>query len=111
MQAFVWPIKASKEVISKDNKDISAKSVQSPHDTEATYRNKDGNQIRGNVINVTSQMPEVIHRFQDHFDLGNEIYHHHLRLHKYAYLECVMPQRGNRITRSPQVYCRVLRKI
>lgn len=48
-----FQVNESKEVISKDNKDISPKSVQSPHDTEATYRNKDGNQVRGNAINIT----------------------------------------------------------
>lgn len=48
-----FQVNESKEVISKDNKDISSKSVQSPHDTEATYRNKDGNQVRGNAINIT----------------------------------------------------------
>ena len=48
-----FQVDESKVVITKDNKEISAKSVQSPHDTEATYRNKNGNQVRGNVINVT----------------------------------------------------------
>lgn len=43
----------SKEVTSRPNKDISASSVQSPHDTDATYRNKAGNQVKGNVCNVT----------------------------------------------------------
>ena len=33
--------------------EISAKSVQSPYDTECTYRDKDGNRIKGYSINLT----------------------------------------------------------
>ena len=33
--------------------EISAKSVQSPHDTDCHYRNKDGNKVKGYSINVT----------------------------------------------------------
>jgi hypothetical protein len=40
-------------VIPRAKEDISAKSVQSPHDTECHYRNKDGNQVKGYSINVT----------------------------------------------------------
>lgn len=34
-----------------ENEKISPKSIQSPHDTECNYRNKDGNQVRGYSIN------------------------------------------------------------
>jgi hypothetical protein len=43
----------NKIVISRTKEEISAKSVQSPHDTDCHYRNKDGNQVKGYSINVT----------------------------------------------------------
>ncbi len=43
----------NKIVIPKNKEDITAKSVQSPHDTDCHFRNKDGNKIKGYSINVT----------------------------------------------------------
>ena len=43
----------NKIVISRGKEEISAKSVQSPHDTDCHYRNKGGDQIKGYSINVT----------------------------------------------------------
>ena len=43
----------NKIVISRSKEEISAKSVQSPHDTDCHYRNKDGDQYKGYTINVT----------------------------------------------------------
>lgn len=43
----------NKIAIPKNKKDISAKSIQSPHDTDCHFRNKDGNKIKGYGINVT----------------------------------------------------------
>ena len=43
----------NKLVIGKNKEEITAQSVQSPHDTDSTYRNKDGDQIKGYAINVT----------------------------------------------------------
>ena len=43
----------NKIVISRNKEDISAQSVQSPHDTDCHYRNKAGNQIKGYSVNVT----------------------------------------------------------
>lgn len=42
-----------KTLLPVENKDISAKSIQSPHDTECHYRNKDGNKVKGYSVNVT----------------------------------------------------------
>lgn len=42
-----------KVVIARENAEISAQSVQSPHDTDCNYRNKDGNKVKGYSINVT----------------------------------------------------------
>jgi len=39
-------------VIAKKNEEITAQSVQSPHDTDCTYRNKDGNKVKGYSINI-----------------------------------------------------------
>lgn len=48
----------SKTVISRSKENISADSVQSPHDTDCHYRNKDGNQVKGYSINVTESCDE-----------------------------------------------------
>jgi hypothetical protein len=45
-------------IITRAKEEISAKSVQSPHDTECHYRNKDGNQIKGYSINITETCDE-----------------------------------------------------
>ncbi len=42
-----------KLVIARKKEDISAKSIQSPHDPDSHYRNKDGNQVKGYSINIT----------------------------------------------------------
>jgi hypothetical protein len=43
----------SKNVIALEKEKISAKSLQSPYDEECTYRNKDGNKVKGYSVNVT----------------------------------------------------------
>ena len=40
-------------VLPRSKEEISAQSIQSPHDTECHYRNKDGNQVKGYAINLT----------------------------------------------------------
>lgn len=42
-----------KIVVSRNNEEITANSVQSPHDTDCTYRKKEGNQVKGYSINIT----------------------------------------------------------
>ena len=41
------------EVKSRKKEKISAKSMQSPHDPDATYRDKDGDKCKGYSINIT----------------------------------------------------------
>jgi hypothetical protein len=48
-----FSVDESKIVIAKKNEEITAQSVQSPHDTDCTYRNKDGNKVKGYSINIT----------------------------------------------------------
>ncbi len=43
----------NKIIIMRNKEEISSHSVQSPHDTDSHYRNKDGNQVKGYSINVT----------------------------------------------------------
>lgn len=43
----------SKLVITRKKEEISAKSIQSPHDTVCDYRDKDGDKIKGYSTNVT----------------------------------------------------------
>jgi len=43
----------NKVVVSREKEKISAQSVQSPHDTDCHYRNKDGTKVKGYSINVT----------------------------------------------------------
>jgi hypothetical protein len=47
-----------KIVIERDKTEITAKSVQSPHDTDCTYRDKDGNKIKGYSLNLTESCDE-----------------------------------------------------
>jgi hypothetical protein len=47
-----FSVDENKIVIAKNNKEITAQSVQSPHDTDCTYRNKDGNKVKGYAINI-----------------------------------------------------------
>lgn len=43
----------NKMVVGREKEDITAQSVQSPHDTDSTYRNKDGDKVKGYSINIT----------------------------------------------------------
>jgi len=43
----------NKMVVGREKEDITAQSVQSPHDTDCTYRNKDGDKVKGYSINIT----------------------------------------------------------
>jgi len=40
-------------VTPREKEEISAQSIQSPHDTDCHYRNKDGNKVKGYSLNVT----------------------------------------------------------
>jgi hypothetical protein len=46
-------INDSKLVITRNKEEISAKSIQSPHDTDCDFRNKDGNKVKGYSFNAT----------------------------------------------------------
>ena len=48
-----FSVDENKIVIGKKNEEITAQSVQSPHDTDCTYRNKDGNKVKGYSLNIT----------------------------------------------------------
>ena len=48
-----FTVTTEKTVLPKDNDDISAKSIQSPHDTDSHYRNKGGKQVKGYSANIT----------------------------------------------------------
>ena len=47
-----------KVVLALEKEKISADSIQSPHDPESHYRNKGGNKVKGNSINVTETCDE-----------------------------------------------------
>ena len=48
-----YKVDQDKVVLPRDKKEISAKSVQSPHDTDCHYRNKGDQKVKGYSINVT----------------------------------------------------------
>ena len=48
----------NKVVIGRESEEISAKSVQSPHDPDSTYRNKGGDKFKGYSLNVTESCDE-----------------------------------------------------
>jgi len=48
-----FKVDENKVVVGREKEDISAKSVQSPHDAECHYRDKDGNKVKGYSVNIT----------------------------------------------------------
>ena len=48
-----FTVDENKIVIPRNKEEISTQSVQSPHDTDCNFRNKDGNKVKGYSINVT----------------------------------------------------------
>lgn len=48
-----YQIEAGEKVVVRAPQEVSAASLQSPHDPEATYREKNGERYRGNVVNVS----------------------------------------------------------
>jgi hypothetical protein len=48
-----FEVSEQKTILPKPKECISADSIQSPHDTDCNYRNKDGNQVKGYSVNVT----------------------------------------------------------
>lgn len=48
-----YKVDEKKVVVAREKEEISAKSVQSPHDTDCHYRNKDDQKVKGYSINVT----------------------------------------------------------
>jgi hypothetical protein len=48
-----FKVDENKIVVGREKEEISAKSIQSPHDTDCHYRNKDGNKVKGYSINLT----------------------------------------------------------
>lgn len=53
-----YEVGQNKVVLPRAKKEISAKSVQSPHDPDCNYRNKDGQKTKGYTINVTESCDE-----------------------------------------------------
>jgi hypothetical protein len=48
-----FTVSKEKIVLPLENEKISPKSIQSPHDTDCHYRNKDGNKVKGYSVNIT----------------------------------------------------------
>jgi hypothetical protein len=48
-----YRVDEKKVVVAREKEEISARSVQSPHDTDCHYRNKDDQKVKGYSINVT----------------------------------------------------------
>jgi len=42
-----YSVSSEKIILPLENEKVSAKSIQSPHDTDCHYRNKDGNMVKG----------------------------------------------------------------
>lgn len=50
---------AAEEIKMKPSKEISATSVQNPHDPEATYRKKEKQEVKGISVNITETVSEI----------------------------------------------------
>lgn len=48
-----FKVDENKIVVGREKEEITAQSVQSPHDTDCTYRNKGGDNVKGYSINIT----------------------------------------------------------
>lgn len=48
-----YALEDGKTIIVREPKEVAADSLQSPHDPEATYRKKNGEQYRGYVVNIS----------------------------------------------------------
>jgi hypothetical protein len=48
-----YSVSSEKIILPLENEKVSAQSIQSPHDTDCHYRNKDGNKVKGYSVNVT----------------------------------------------------------
>ena len=53
-----FTVDENKIVVGRAKEEISAQSVQSPHDTDCTYRDKDGDRVKGYSINITESCDE-----------------------------------------------------
>jgi hypothetical protein len=53
-----YRVDEKKMVVAREKEEISAKSVQSPHDTDCHYRNKDDQKVKGYSINITESCDE-----------------------------------------------------
>jgi hypothetical protein len=54
-----YRVSEDKIVLPLENEKVSAKSIQSPHDTDYHYRNKDGNKVKGYSVNITETCDQV----------------------------------------------------
>ncbi|SCM57820.1 Transposase domain (DUF772) {ECO:0000313/EMBL:AFL83818,1} [Petrimonas mucosa] len=48
-----YTVSREKVVLPLEKEKVSAKSIQSPHDTDCHYRDKDGNKVKGYSVNIT----------------------------------------------------------
>jgi hypothetical protein len=68
-----YSVESDQIVLPKANEEISAQSIQSPHDRECTYRNKDGNKVKGYSVNVTETCDEPEKKEQPALNLITDI--------------------------------------
>jgi len=53
-----YKVDESKMIVAREKEEISAKSIQSPHDIDSHYRDKDGQTIKGYSVNVVESCDE-----------------------------------------------------
>jgi hypothetical protein len=68
-----YDIDSKEDTTAKNNDDISAQSIQSPHDTDCTYRNKDDNKVKGYSVNVTETCDESTKKDQPVLNLVTDV--------------------------------------
>lgn len=64
-----YRIDENKLIITRDKEEITSDSIQSPHDIDSHYRNKDGNQVRGYSINLTESCDKEELHLISHVDV------------------------------------------
>ncbi len=53
-----YKISEDQQIELRPKEEISSSSVQSPHDTDSAYRNKQGQQVKGYSVNITETCSE-----------------------------------------------------
>ena len=91
-----FEVTSDEQVITKDPKELSAQSIQSPYDPDAHYRNKGDQQVKGYSANVTESCDE------DQLNLIAEVSVKEASVSDTDFLKAGIEQAGEVFTQEPK---------